>query len=219
MFVKKEEDSRLFGHPETFFEDKETGDQFCRVAGGLAWPSGANPGGVVVVAETRRVDPVLRKRPYNVLVTYETLDVGRLLNVCKDLRARYFLKPFYTDMSNKPMIDHLYRLNVTGLHVMDAPFSDDPDGFRYYIALIQELTNPNRRILYLGHDKTLPAHLRQIDATKIRGATIEEYPLLSALGFCLSGLESYAYDPRVRFEQNSKFYDHEGKLVEIVTEI
>jgi|GEM_PF-4515756 len=24
---------------------------------------------------------------------------------------------------------------------------------------------------------------------------------------------------RVRFEQNSKFYDHEGKLVEIVTEI
>ena len=41
--------------PETFFRNAESGEEYCRIIGGFAWPS-INPGFFVVVAEERKIN-------------------------------------------------------------------------------------------------------------------------------------------------------------------
>ena len=194
MLKEKVEHPPLFGRPEDFFEDEE-GNQYRRIYGGLAWPSGSKPGAIVVVAESRKEDAVLKKHQYHVLRSQVELNTERLLRHCRDLSVRFRIEASFTDTSNKPMMDTLRRLRLK-LYLREAPFACDSDGFRYYISLIQQLTDQQAKRLYFGDDKLLSATLMGIPQEKVKGTTaIHEFPLASALGFAVSALEAIVYNP------------------------
>jgi|GEM_PF-4247615 len=197
ILKEKSESPRLFGRDEVYYEG-EVGNQYRRIAGAFSWPSGSKAGCLVILGESRRMDPVLNKTHYEVLATRQTPYAEDLLRQCAELMGPFFVQCYYYDSSNTAMVDDYLcecACKYATFPTVQAPHCDDPQAMRFYASLILNLTNPRAKRLFFGDDDTLPAHLRQIDATKIRGATIEEYPLLSALGFCLSGLETYKHDP------------------------
>jgi hypothetical protein len=100
------------------------------------------------------------------------------------------------------------------LNVTSAPFVDDPTAFKGYMHTIRELTHPATKSLHFGSESQLPAHLAALtpeDMVSTAKVAFEQYPEIAALGYAVSALEVYSYDPGQQAEVdrlNAELADH-----------
>lgn len=188
--------SKLIGSNERFFLNKETGEQYRRVVGGIAWP-GINPGYGIVLAENKDKDETLNKRQYKILAEYENENPTELIRRCAEFSKTLCAYPFYGDTDHKPMLEILRNSGI-GLYVTKAPFVDESKAFETYVLMIRELTKPGRKILHFGEEsklRVLVSGLNSQDIPDTSQVAYQQYPPIAALGFAVSALESIAYDP------------------------
>ncbi len=196
--IEKVNDSHLvgFGSTNTCFLNKENGEKYSRVVGGLAWP-GTKPGFCVVVAELKDKDQAHNKRPYKILYEYENQNPSGLIKRCSELSGLFCAWPFYADDTNEGMMRILQKA-AGSFYVNSPPFLDDPRAFFTYVPMIHDLTKPARKLLKFGTNSiftNLLPGFNLADAPSTAMAAFQKFPQITALGFAVSALDIFVYDP------------------------
>ena len=89
----------------------------------------------------------------------------------------------------------LQKIKVN-LYINAAPLVDVPSAFEGYMHIIRELTNSAKQTLHIVESK-LSALLAPASNDMVTTAkeAFERHPAVTALGFAVSQLEIYSYDP------------------------
>jgi hypothetical protein len=188
---------------ETCRQDK-VGGECGRFAAGLVWPSGAKPGAVLVLGESKRDDPALGKgkKHYQVIDTAEPLTLGELIENTQDFQTRYFVDEMYADKSDAAAMEYL-RKNRARLILREAPYSGTSDALSVYTRTIQDLLVPDRRRLFFGENEPLLSQLKGLDEQGVREGRAGGHGLVFALGYALCGFQKYA--PIRQFEEEEMY--------------
>lgn len=192
--IKKGNKAIELGEMMEVFTDDQTGKEYSRIVGGLAWPNAGSPGFAIVIAEDFEEDPNLKARRLWVLNEAENSDVAELIRRCQDWRETYQTQDWYGCTSNKAMMGVLYHLQKgldqkSKFSFTPAPHADDPQGLGYYLPLIKECLGINRKILHFGEGSKLPGYLAEMGPETLN-LNPAEYPPIAALGYALSKLRT-----------------------------
>jgi len=181
---------------ETCSQD-QLGGECGRIAAGLVWPSGAKPGAVLVLGESKKDDPALGKgkRHYQVIDTAEPLTLGELIETAQDFQTRYSVDEMYADKSDAAAIEYLRR-NQARLLLREAPYSGTADALSVYTRTIQDVLVPDRRRLFFGQNEPLLSQLKGLDEQGVREGRVGGHGLVFALGYALCGVQKYAPIPQ-----------------------
>jgi len=101
---------RWEGEQEVFI-NQDTGEEYRRIVGGLAWNYGEKPGYAVVVAEALKEDPQLKDRPIWVIKEIEEPDILNLLGYCRDMQEAFKVQNWYGNTADKAMMANFYHLS------------------------------------------------------------------------------------------------------------
>jgi hypothetical protein len=189
------------------FIDEQTGKEYSRIVGGLAWPYAGKPGYAAVLAEDFKPDKNLEARHIWVLRELEALDVADLIRRCRDMREAYKAN-WVGNIQNKPLMAMLYQLQK-GFDYKDrlsfdaAPHADDPQGLGYYLPIIKEHLGVNRKLLHFGEGSKLPGYLAEMGPETL-GKDPAGFPPIASLGYALSYL--YTYDPEPCRIENPRMF-------------
>ncbi len=205
MMKKKNSGNVYSGDPEQYLQDEHTGEEYCRISGGIGWPSAAQPGALVIIGETREMDPILGRSHLHLLITYQTHNFEKLISKAGIFRRTYFIDRYFLDLSNEPMREAMYRAGPS-FNSTQAPYGGEAGNLRFYIVLAQQLTSADGKILFFMEDQAVKNSLKELDETRIRSPA-EDSPLLAAMGYVLAGMESFKHDPeeKHRMIQANKF--------------
>jgi hypothetical protein len=187
-----------FAGETKYFLNEETGHQYSRIVGGVAWPFGDRAGFLVAIAETLPPKPN-HKPHFYVLGAHEDFNVSNLLNACIAFKSKFFIRQFYGDTNNEPFMDNYFKLKIS-FPLTSAPFIDDPNALNSYIAQIRECTATGKKRLHFS-GSSLGTRLLEIPADKIRRATkAQDFPIVAALGGALSALITLKHDPDEQYK-------------------
>lgn len=206
MITRKMERGEDVGDPGVeSFTDEQTGAKYRRIVGGMAWPDGGKPGFAVVIAEDFEEDPNLKDRRLWVLREVEESDVAGLVRCCQDFRETFQAKEWFGNRRNESMKAVLYHLQKdVGLKnrfsFSPGPHADDPQGLGYYLPLIKECLEINRRILHFGEGSKLLGYLAGMGDETLNQDPAE-YPPIAALGYALSHLRTSAPPIQIRMNK------------------
>ena len=172
--------------------DKQTGQKWRRIAGGIGWPQEGQPGLALVLAEDQE-----GPANYSVLVSAQDHNAGTLLEQCKALELEYPLKTWYGDISNRAMMILLYEFNK-GKYPEDkvrfqmAPLAGEANNSGYYLPKVIDLGVMER----LNAEKS-PAVLAELKNDELWPDThlnrnINKFPTLAALCYPLAYMFMYS---------------------------
>ena len=120
------------------YTNKETGALYRQIVGGISWPSGANPGWAVVLAQDYLKDEVLKKYHFRILAESDFINPSDLLRRCFEYKKQFLASPWYGNTGNTVMMDVLNNLDFN-FYIESAPFADDQNCFQYYVSQIKIL--------------------------------------------------------------------------------
>ena len=195
--IKREVRRADFGSQEVFV-DQDTGKEYQRIVGSLAWPHVGKPGFALVLGEDFEEESNFKDRHLWVLKEVEESDVADLLRRCQTLREVFQAKDWFGDIWNRPMMAVLHHLDKeieikNWFSVGAALYADDPRALGYYLPLIREHIG-NRKILHFGKESKLAGYVAQAGPEAL-GQAPAEYPPIAALGYALSYLVIHRPDP------------------------
>jgi hypothetical protein len=178
---------------ELFSKGGKRQPEYGEVAGGIGWPTGAKPGEVVVVAE--------KGRNFYVIGHASAFEPPELLGKCVALSKKFGFRYFYCDINNRPMMDHVYRIKNRP-NFTSSKLLDDPNELVGYVGIIRELTSSgSKRLFFHGDAGAVANRLYEVPLEKLHGQTQAfDYPLLQALGGCLSSMTKYKMTPEQEAE-------------------
>lgn len=127
------------GEAPAHYLDKQTGQKWRRVVGGIAWPQEGQPGMGLVLAEDQE-EPA----NYSVLVSVQNYNAVTLLEQCTALELEYALKMWYGDINNRSMMVLLYEFNKgkypeDKLRFQMAPLAGENNNSGYYLPKVIDL--------------------------------------------------------------------------------
>lgn len=211
--IKRKVVHGFYGDSELFLDD-ESGVEYQRIIGALAWPAGSKSAFAVVVGESKQTEKKNGYKPglhYHVLSQCEFYTPEDVLRRCATLNRSHHVQAWYTDTSNEPMMKLFYRLRIP-ISLTDAPFAQDPDALGLYIGIIRGRTVPGHKSLHFT-GTTIPNRLLEIEDQKVKRSTrAEDYPVLAALGYALSALDNSKYNPNEQREadaMHAAIYDYD----------
>jgi len=172
--------------------DKDTGQKWKRIAGGIGWPQEAQPGVGLILAEDSE-EPA----NYSVLLSVRNHNAGTLLEQCKALELEYPLKVWYGNIDNRAMVVLLYEFNKgkypeDKLRFQMAPLASEPNNSGYYLPKVIELGIMER----LNAAKSLQV-MTELKADSMWPKThlnknIAAFPTLAALCYPLAYMMMYS---------------------------
>lgn len=175
---------------DRYFRNTETGEEYRRIYGGFAFPSGSREGFAVIVAEDRYLDPEVHQRLYKILTYYESNSVIDLVDRCLEFKTVYRSDPLFGD-ADSPLVEVIRRSHPS-FHLQRPPQREL--SLTYFVVLIQSLTAAGKKKLHFN-DPLLTGRLMEVEPQRIQHGQLDEFPLLSAIGFCLCALETLSGDP------------------------
>ena len=187
---------RRCGYPKKeWFENIETGEEYRRIVGGLAWP-GHKPGFSVILGEELEENKKLKLRHLRVLAEAEDFVVEALLRKSCELAKEYSVDRFLGDIQNEGMMI-LYRQFRGGeglkpIILSNAPL---PMNFNYYVQTIKGHLSGEKKSLWFGPDSKLADFLSQLPPDQVLSSSIDDYPAITALGFAVAFLDRRPYIP------------------------
>ena len=185
----------------TYYENRETGDLYSHISGGIAWPGNGMPGFAIVVAvdKTDDTEPTFR-----VLEELEERSIETLLNECVALREKYGYSmdkgllaiwwgdyerfmPLMSDFNEKLRIKDRAK---NPFLISPPPDFDKPNNFEIYFNRIESCLNERNAgkvRLIIGGNNKLRNHLinQPPDASS---KSVDDYPAISALGYVVHAL-------------------------------
>ena len=186
--IKAVYDPNEEGFEKFLYRDMDNGRHYQRIVGGLAWP-GIKPGFAVILGENLRKDYDLNAHHIRILAEFESLDIEELFKWCVFSHS-WFKGEWYLSLENKPMMGLVYNDNrFEHLSIGRAPYSADPKGFRFYVAIFRRHLQSEKKTLHLGENSRLPSYLLELDTKDISTADIDEFPAVAALGYALTTLD------------------------------
>ena len=182
----------MSGEPAFFDEDK--GIYYGWVVGGLVWPS-ENPGAVVIVGQEDVWRP---PRPAYVLAEFEEKTIGDLIKRCAHLAKDFCTEDFYgrQDPTCLRYVDQhnaeARQKRMKRFNFNPAPSCDLP--MDYHFNLLRDRLTPGKKTIHFPDGSQLKGQLLSVPESHVI-AEDSHYPLVSALGYCVSALmESEGFD-------------------------
>jgi hypothetical protein len=181
-----------------YFKDQETGAEYCRIVGGLAWPFGKEPGFLVVVGEDFVKTPGIGRSLY-VLAEREGPYLDDLIRYWQELRGQYLADPWIGDPSFKGNINFFHTAGERdrqGFTLLEAPYFDDPHGLSSYFQLIRSLLKSTHKVLHFVEGSILPGYLQALPPEEMMKPA-PEHPPVAALGYAVAYLFFNSADGRM----------------------
>lgn len=209
--IEKKTIETPLGVKRSYYYDRTNNRDYRRICGGVAWPHGDQPGFLCVISEDDNTDPRLRLRHYWILTEFENKDVDRLVKRMYDLQNRYLISQWYGDTDNVLMMHFVDRFNrrlsrkKKGIYISEAAFVGETHNLRLYAHQVQSLTKPERKSLYFGKQSQIPGHLSSLSPDDVQKKKAEDFPVIAALGYCLSGLDEPYIDQSKDRELHAQF--------------
>ena len=107
MIEEKKKPSVWGGPPAPCYRDTETGLEFRRILGGMAWPDNTQPGFVVVAGESFERDKRLGGHKIRIIAEHEELNPSALIRRCSEYEALLKVGSTHGDTTNRPMMDFI----------------------------------------------------------------------------------------------------------------
>jgi len=164
-----------------------------RIWAGIVPPS-ERPGAIVVVAEELSLRP-----PAHIYWIDESQEsaTDHLMQQALDFKALYQVQEFYGRTKDKDFYRYLSfwnanrrERNLKTIEISEAPNSAEGN-ISFHIGVIRNRLSPNQKTLHLGESKLLPAAFQELSMSDVSTAKDFEHPVLAALGFVVSALDSY----------------------------
>lgn len=200
ILIEKKHFETPLGQKKTYYYDAIDETEYRRIAGGIGFPYGDQPGFLIVMAEDFPEDPRLKKRRIRLLTEYANDDIEKLIKSIYDYQNRYLIETWYGETDNLIMMHFIDKFNQSlskkkkGLYINDAPFSDDPHNLRLYSHQIKNLLIPTKKALYFGDNSQIPGYLSGLSDDQVRQDQAQKHPIIAALGFLVAGLSEPYYD-------------------------
>jgi len=181
----------------TYYRHKETGAEYCYLAGGIGWPRDPRdkPGFAVVVGVDKATD---EKPPMYVIEEAESPSVNGLLKMCVALQKKYgyeecpdLFRIWYGDNERTDTFVNLFNQKVRPtkksdtVHVVAPHDFEKKNAFERYASQIWNGLNRDpagKKRLCLGDCTRLRNHILSAPVDAATKGTIEEYPAIAALG-------------------------------------
>ena len=174
-----------------------------RIWAGIVPPS-ERPGAIVVVAEELSLRP-----PAHIYWIDESQEsaTDHLMQQALDFKALYQVQEFYGRTKDKDFYRYLSfwnanrrERNLKTIEISEAPNSAEGN-ISFHIGVIRNRLSPNQKTLHLGESKLLPAAFQELSMSDVSTAKDFEHPVLAALGFVVSALDSYGAEWNKQEEQ------------------
>ena len=181
------------------YENRETGEVYLCISGGLAWPA-LRPGASVVLGVQKEGESFI----YKVLEAIEEPNVQVLLERSHDLFLNWganckTIPWMWYGNPEDGMNDFLLRFNVEmqnqdpkgkQFYLTYSPYHDDPKCFTLQCHRILSVLKPGAKRLYLGSSKRLQSRLGELTPDVVSKGQVSDYPIVGALGYVLTALDS-----------------------------
>ena len=170
--------------------DKDTGDKYRRIVGGIGFPKKMMEGCGLILAENFDEPP-----RFKVLTTVCDFNAISLVEKCKALESVYLVKNWYGCVSNLVMIKIVYDYNQgrypeDKFHFVGAPLASEESNSGYYLPKLVELGKVGQERLSAGASPVLVNALEEMEAqgSEMLNQDIAQWPLLAALCYPLTHL-------------------------------
>jgi hypothetical protein len=204
------------------YENLETGEAYLCISGGLAWPA-LRPGASVVLGVQKEGESFI----YKVLEAIEEPNVQVLLERSHDLFLKWganckTIPWMWYGNPEDGMNDFLLRFNVEMQNqdskakyicITYSPYHDDPKCFTLHCHRILSMLQPGAKRVYLGSSRCLQSCLGELTPDVVSKGQVSDYPIVGALGYVLTALDSYS--PWLR--DVGRYNGHEGSLETFAT--
>lgn len=188
----------------TKYLNKDTGEEYGRIIGGIGWPHKEKPGFAVVVSEEYSDDRDRDWRKLTVLSEMKDSDLGNLLKRCQEATKKYQVLHWYGDTGRKSMMDLFNHINTKWgterIFLSAAKNIDDTDSGRFYLEILRGCMRPAQKTLYFLEDSLIKADYAQLGLEEIE-KPIAESPGLAALGYAVSFLRTTPFPKPYRKKQ------------------
>lgn len=181
------------------FRDKRNQRVYTRILGGMAWPTKATPGFLLVLALDRQENPQTHKPDIWTLHEYESADPGALMEnvmncVWRLQCAKWYGNPYGVMGSvYGPLWNRTVRQQKR-IHLINAPAVERQDALTLYLELIRQALASHCKTLQIGGNNLLREHLAQIPR-ELPSESADDYPAIAALGYALAALHVYQHGP------------------------
>lgn len=186
----------------TYYENKETGEQYHHIAGAVGWPWESIQGYALVVGVLKNGNGKCRMK---VLEETEDTNVPRLLLKCVGLREKYgywedpnLMRYFYgNDQRYSPIVlavcselrDKDGNSDEHGFWIYTPDDFDEKDHFETYMRQVQLALTPDgtgEKMLMLGGNERIKSYIQTLSNETVKKLeyqrTAKEYPAVFALG-------------------------------------
>lgn len=172
-----------------------------RLAGGLVFPQGRNPGYAVLGMMLKHHEPGFQDRRIFTLEDLETDDTDALIRWCAEL-SRTLRAGWYGNVLNSPTMANLETWNRRQTANFDPPFTllaapllrkeNAADCFAYAVRRIQERRVMGRSSLEIAATPKIGPALLGVGAECADGKGIEAHPHVAALCFLVAAMDFYS---------------------------
>ena len=184
------------GKKKAYYWDGER--EYRRICGGVASPTGDQPGFLVMIGEAYPEDVRLKVRHLYLLGEYQNVATDKLIRRMSDFQNRFMVEQWYGNTEDSFLIHFIDSFNKglvgkkkKGIFISDAPFCDDSHNLQFYAHLIKNRVEKNKKSLHFG-ETMITGAISSLASETIRKDKAERHPVLAALGYVISGLdESY----------------------------
>jgi hypothetical protein len=180
-----------------------------RIWAGIVPPS-ERPGALIICAEELSLRP-----PAHIFFVDEAQEsaTDNLMQRALDFKALYQVQEFYGRTKDKDFYRYLSfwnasrrERNLKTIEISEAPNSAEGN-ISFHIGVLRNRLGPNKKTLHLGESKLLPAAFQELSMSDVSTAKDTDHPVLAALGYVVSALDSYGNFERDRPEVAEMDYD------------
>src|SRR5512140_3568332 len=119
--------------------NRETGEKWRRIAGGIGWPQAGQEGVGLILAESLGDDPA-----YKILTSVTDHNAMSLMEKCKALEGEYPVKGWHGNAFNQAMMLLHYEVNKgkyfqDKLTFLGAPLAGEANNSGYYLPKVIDL--------------------------------------------------------------------------------
>lgn len=178
------------------FRHTETGDSYCNIVGGIAYPTAEKPG--IVLVSGIQNDPDVK---FIILETYEDANVFKLIEKAVNLRGKYgfgldsrILPSWYGDQEKFQTLilkcsESLEKIHgsTSGLYIKDMVDMRERHSFPLYVRQIFDTLKTQR--LDINGDIVLTGHLQGFQRQDAEKGKTEDFPAVGLLGGIVHSLQ------------------------------
>lgn len=179
-----------------YLHDTKTGKDYSIILGGMAWPAITN-GAMVILGESLHPNPQTKLRDIWILAELEG-NYSVLFDAMSRAGWEWQCKKWYGNGFDEASIQVMHKYNrgksaKDKVHVIDAPFVEEPNSFQAYWDLIGQSSSMNCKILQFGKTSYLNKIYDVAKQIELASVKPQDHIGVLAIGYALAALQVYGH--------------------------